>query len=131
MSIMKGDIKRALGYGSIKIGEGDKTIEIDLSKTTAKDIVEFQELPIRITQGKKADELTAEDLIKAGEISSKWYVDYFMAKDPNANKEDMHHFVVRNRQALQKEFTIGFGIKPREQYDKDESEAEEKLLKKD
>ena len=127
MSIIKGDIKKALGFCTIKIGE----LEIDLSQTTAKDIMDFQEMPIKASKGKKMADITAEDMIDANQLSNKWYVDYFMSKDPVAIKEEIELFVVKNQAALQKEFTIGFGIKTKEKYEADEAKAKETLSKKD
>lgn len=125
MSIIKGDIKKAIGYGTIQVGD----IEIDLSSVSVKDLVSFQELPIKITKGKPADKLTSEDLLEAGKLSTDWYVNFFMSKDESLNKDDIEHFVVKNKQVLQKEFTIGLGLKTRASYDKDEADAIAKLEK--
>ena len=127
MSIIKGDIKRALGFCTVKIGD----IDIDLGKTTAKDIVDFQEMPIKASKGKKMDDITADDMLEANKISNEWFVNYFMDKSPDSVREEMELFVVKNKQELQKEFTIGFGIKSRDQYEADEKSAREKLAKND
>ena len=119
MSIFKGDIKKALGFSTITV----LGIEIDLSKTTYKDIVDFQQLPILALQGKKVEELTSKDLIVASELRMGYFVDYFKDKSPATPVEDIKLLVVKNFATLQKEFTIGFGIKSRAKYEEDEAKA--------
>ena len=131
MSIIKGDIKRALGFGEIVLGEGENKLTIDLSLTTAKDIVEFQELPIRAAKGKKFEDLTADDMLTASKDSTDWLVKYFTEKDPECDKGEIELLVAKHKPAIQKEFTIGFGIKTREEFDHDEAKARETLSKKD
>ena len=125
MGIIKGDIRRALGFGSFKIGE----LEIDLSKTTAKDIIDFQELPIKALSGKKQEDLVAEDLLKLSADQLKWYVDYFFDKDPEVDKSEVELLVVKNKRLFHRGFTIGFGIKTQEKYDADEKKAEDDMEK--
>jgi len=127
MGIIKGDIRRALGFKTIKV-DG---LEISLDKTTAQDIVDFQEIPIRAIKGKNKDQLSTNDLLEINSVTTQWFVDYFMNKDDSLTKEDVELFVAKNKRELQKEFTIGFGIKSRESYERDEAEAEKSLEKKD
>ena len=127
MGIIKGDIKRALNWKTVKIGD----IEISLNKTTAKEIVEFQEIPIKALGGKDAENLKADDLIGLNQMTTDWFVNYISDKSPETDKSDIELFVAKNKQELQKEFTIGFGLKSRESYEADEKKAKDKLAKKE
>lgn len=127
MSIIRGNIKSALGFGSITVGG----LEIDMSKAKAKDLVDFQEMPIKAVSGKKQEDLTSEDYLKINKCISDWFVKFFMDKEPTLDFDDVELFVIKHKQELQKEFTIAFGFKTREQYELDEAKASENLKKKD
>ena len=125
MSIIKGDIKKAIGICDIKVNG----LNIDLSKTTAEDVTTFQLIPLDVIGSKKKEELSAKDLSLLNQKQNEWFVKYFMDKDPSLDIEEIKKLVVFNKRLLQKEFTIAFNIKTREQYDKDELEAETETKK--
>lgn len=125
MGLIKGDIKKALGMSKVEVGG----IELNLGLANAKDIVNFQEIPVLALSGKKQDELTADDMLAFNKSYRQYFVDFIMDKEPSANKEDVELFVIKNQAELQREFTIGFGLKSREQLEKDEQAARENQLK--
>ena len=134
MGIITGDIKRSLGFSSFDIGEGENKINIDLSKTTKKDIVDFIELPAKSFKGKDVNNLKPEDSLKLADNMREYFKQYFTDKDPSYaegdKKDEIELFIVKNIEILQKEFTIGFGIKNRKDYEKDTVDAKESILKK-
>ena len=134
MSIIKGDIKKALGFSDAVIGEGEDAITIDLQKTTKQDIVNFMGLAAELIGEKDVNNLKGTDLKKIAEGQRKYFLDYLTDKDPSyaegEEREALEVFILKNMESLQREFTIGFGLKTREQSEKDTAEAKVKIKKK-
>ena len=119
--IIKGDLERALGFKTMKIGG----VEIDLSQTKAKDLIEFQKIPSKYLVSK---EPTNKEYADLSDGYREYFINYIMDKDPSANKEQVTLFVVKYINQLVKEFPVATGLRTKEEMDKIEEEVKKKSL---
>lgn len=117
--LIEGNIEKALGFGVLKIGD----LNINLHLTTAKDIIIFQELPIKYI---KTKEPSLEDSIKLQQGYRDYFVKYFLDKDPSLDVNQVELLVTKNLNTLIQEFPIALGIRTREEFEQYKKELSDK-----
>lgn len=120
---IEGDIERAIGFKEIEVNG----VKIDISDTIAQDIIDFQMLPLKTLPTLNQDKLIPNDLVKFNDATINWFVNYFNKHGVDLEESKLRLFVVKNLSELRKKFTIGFGLRSREDYEKEERDAKKKL----
>jgi len=116
MSIIKGDLKKMIGFKTITVKDMDNNeLAIDLSQTRFEEITEFIDIPTKALGGKDFKNITSEDISKLNNMQMDWCIKYFQDKCPELAIEDIKMFIVKNKQSLLNELTIAFNIKTRKQ----------------
>lgn len=106
--IIEGDIQKALGFGVMVIGD----LKINLHLTTAKDIIDYQTLPLKYIKSKDP---TIEESLALQEGYREYFIKYLKAKDSSLLDETIALFVAKNLTKLIEEFPIATGMRTREE----------------
>ena len=109
-SLIEGNIDKALGFGVMEIGG----LKINLSLTTAKDLITYQTLPVKYLTSKVP---TTEESMALQEAYRDYFVTYIFNKDNSLDKEKVELFVAKYLSKLIEEFPIAAGIRTREEMD--------------
>ena len=102
-SMIEGNIDNALGFGKMEIAG----LTINLSLTTAKDLITYQQLPVKYLKSK---EPTIEESIELQEAYRKYFIDYLISKDNSFDKDKIELLVTKNLQKFIEEFPIATGM---------------------
>lgn len=117
--LIEGNIEKALGFGKMEISG----LTISLHLTTAKDIIDYQSLPLKYLKSK---EPTMEESIKLQEAYRDYFNKYLMDKDPTLDKDKIELFVAKNINQLIKEFPIATGMRTKAEMEEIEKSISDK-----
>ena len=118
-SLIEGNIDKALGFGVMEIGG----LKINLSLTTAKDLITYQQLPAKYLKSK---EPTIEESMALQEGYREYFVNYLKSKDLETPEEKINLFVTKYLNKFIEEFPIATGMRTREESEKLKQEIEVK-----
>ncbi len=138
-NFIKGDIDKAQGKCSITV----KDITFDFEPVGYGEITDFQQINFKVLKGKSIKEVRKDtkidDFLAIADNTNTWLFDFFLKRLGTSIKEQeskqdkevakLMNFIVRNREEIMKELTIAFGIKTREDYEKEQIEFKEKMKK--
>lgn len=119
MSLIEGDIEKALGFGVMEIGD----LKINLNLTTAKDLITYQQLPIKYLKSKDP---TIEESMNLQEGYRQYFIDYLKSKDPSMEDSKVELLVTKNLSKFIEEFPIATGMRTREESEQLKKDLENK-----
>lgn len=117
--LIEGNIEKALGFGVMYIGD----LKINLNLTTAKDLITYQQLPIKYLKSK---EPTLDESVKLQEGYRLYFIDYLKAKDPTIPVDQIELLVTKNLSKFIELFPIATGMRTKEESDKIKNDLEKK-----